>query len=90
MIVLLFWTPVALIGRLYASMRNREPHPFFRQGIGVWKVYGKSQRLLVDARPPNCLFDTPPFIHTGGDSISRMQVAPGYDLEVAKADLKNY
>ena len=45
---------------------------------------------LVDARPPNCLFDTPRFVHTGGDSLARMQVAPEHDLEVAKADLKNY
>ena len=83
----------ALVARLYKGrMAELFPSPadFILGLFGVWKVYGKSQRLLVDARPPNCLFDTPPFIHTGGDSIARMQVAPGYDLEVAKADLKNY
>ena len=65
------------------------PADFILGLFGVWKVASKSQRLLVDARPPNCLFGTPRFVHTGGDSIARMQVAPDHDLEVAKADLKN-
>ena len=66
------------------------PADFILGLFGAWKVAGKSQRLLVDAQPPNCLFTTPRFVHTRGDSISRMQVAPEHDLEVAKADLKNY
>ena len=83
----------ALVARMYKGrMAELCPSPadFILGLFWIWKVYGKSQRLLVDARPPNCLFDTPPFAHTGGDNISRMQVAPGYDLEVGKADLKNY
>ena len=66
------------------------PADFILGLFGAWKVASKSQRLLVDARPPNRLFTTPWFVHTGGDSISRMQVAPEHDLELAKADLKNY
>ena len=36
------------------------------------------------------MFETPPFVHIGGDSLSRMQVDEGNELEVAKADLKNF
>ena len=36
------------------------------------------------------MFETPPFVLTGGDSLSRMQVDEGNELEVAKADLKNF
>ena len=83
----------ALVARLYKGrMAELFPSPadFILGLFGVWKVSGKSQRLLVDARPPNCLFDTPPFIHRGGDSISRMQVAADHDLLDAKADLRSY
>ena len=83
----------ALVARMRkGNMAELFPSPadFILGFFGAWKVVGKSQRLLVDARPPNCLFDTPRFVHTGGDSLARMQVAPEHDLEVAKADLKNY
>ena len=66
------------------------PGEFILGLFGRWKPVGTSQRMLVDARPPNCLLGTPKFVHTGGDSLARMQVAEGHDLEVAKADLKNY
>ena len=82
----------ALVARMRkGNMAKLFPSPadFILGLFGAWKVVGKSQRLLVDARPPNCLFDTPRFVHTGGDSLARMQVAPEHDLEVAKADLKN-
>ena len=82
-----------LVARMYdGKMAELWPSPadFVLGLFGRWKVVGKSQRLLVDARPPNCLFGTPRFVHTGGDSISRMQVAKDHDLLVAKADLKNY
>ena len=83
----------ALVARMCkGNMAELFPSPadFILGLFGAWKVVGKSQRLLVDARPPNCLFGTPRFVHTGGDSLARMQVAPDHDLEVAKADLKNY
>ena len=66
------------------------PADFICGLFGRWKIHGRTQRLLVDARPPNCMFDNPKYVHTGGDSIARMQVSPGYDLLVAKADLKNF
>ena len=82
-----------IIARMYkGNMVELFPTPadFILGLFGAWKVHGKSQRLLVDARPPKCLCGTPRFVHTGGDSPSRMQVAEGHDLEVAKTDLKNY
>ena len=82
-----------LVARMYkCKMAELWPSPadFILGLFGRWKQVGTSQRLLVDARPPNCLFDNPRFVHTGGDSIARMQVAEDHDLEVAKADLKNY
>ena len=82
-----------LVARMYnAKMAELFPSPadFILGLFGVWKIPGQSQRMLVDARPPNCLFGTPPFVHTGGDSLSRMQVDEGNELEVAKADLKNF
>ena len=82
-----------LVARMYkCKMAELWPSPadFILGLFGRWKQVGTSQRLLVDARPPNCLFDNPRFVHTGGDSIARMQVAEGHDLEVAKADLRNY
>ena len=51
------------------------PADFILGLFGRWKQIGTSQRMLGDARPPNCLFDTPEFVHTGGDSLARMQVA---------------
>ena len=82
-----------LVARMYnAKMAELFPSPadFILGLFGVWKIPGQSQRMLVDARPPNCMFETPPFVHIGGDSLSRMQVDEGNELEVAKADLKNF
>ena len=82
-----------IVARMYkGQMAELFPIPadFILGLFGAWKVRGRSQRLLVDARPPNCLFGTPRFVHTGGDSLSRMQVAEGHDIEAARADLRNY
>ena len=82
-----------IVARMYkGQMAELFPTPadFILGLFGAWKVRGRSQRLLVDARPPNCLFGTPRFVHTGGDSLSRMQVAEGHDIEAARADLRNY
>ena len=82
-----------IVARMYnGKMVELCPTPadFILGLFGAWKIRGKSERLLVDARPPKCLFGTPRFVHTGRDSLSWMQVAEGHDLEVAKADLKNY
>ena len=49
--------------------------------FGVWKVIGEVLRLIVDGRPANAFFRTPDYVHTGGDSLAQMQVAPGHDLE---------
>ena len=81
-----------LVARMYkAKMAELFPSPadFILGLFRAWKIPGKSQRMLVDARPPNCMFGTPPFLHIGGDSLSRMKVDEGNELEVAKADLKN-
>ena len=58
--------------------------------FGVWKVVGERMRLIVDARPANIWFRTPPYEFTTGDSLARIQVPPGFELEVAKADLADY
>ena len=47
-------------------------------------------RFIDDGRPANAYFRTPRFVHTAGDSLAQMQVAPGHDLEVAKADLADF
>ena len=47
-------------------------------------------RLIVDGRPANAFFRTPRYVHTAGDSLAQMQVEPGHDLEVAKADLADF
>ena len=52
-----------LVARMYnAKMAELFPSPAdFILGIfGVWKIPGQSQRMLVDARPPNCMFETRP------------------------------
>ena len=60
--------------------------------FGVWKIVDEVtvMRFIVDGRPANAYFRTPRFVHTAGDSLAQMQVAPGHDLEVAKADLADF
>ena len=82
-----------LLARMYkANMAElfASPADFILGLFGAWKIRGQSQRMLVDARPPNCMFGTPRFVHTGGDSLARMQVEGDNELEVAKADLRNF
>ena len=58
--------------------------------FAVWKTEGETQRLIIDARPSNVRFKTPPYEHTGGDDLTRIQVKPNSTLEVAKTDLADY
>ena len=58
--------------------------------FGVWKIVDEVMRLIVDGRPANAFFRTPQYVHTAGDSLAQMQVEPGHDLEVAKADLADF
>ncbi len=83
----------ALLARLQAAgmcdfqlQSGKRPLGLF----GMWKIPGVSMRLIVDARPANCAFRTPPYEHTSGDCLARMQVPDGYTLLAAKADLADY
>ena len=58
--------------------------------FAVWKKPNEIQRLIVDARPANSSFVKPPYEHTSGDSLARMQVAPGHVMTVAKTDLADF
>ena len=58
--------------------------------FAVWKIMDESQRLIVDARSTNCFFLTPPYEHTSGDDLARLQVGADQLLEVAKCDLADF
>jgi len=58
--------------------------------FAVWKVTNEKQRLIVDARPANAFFTTPPYESTSGDNLATIVVPPGASLQVAKIDLADY
>ena len=60
--------------------------------IGCFAVAKKdgSQRLVLDCRPSNCYFDTPPSTRLPtAASHARVQIAPGETLYSAQFDLRN-
>ena len=54
------------------------------------KRFDKIQRLIIDGRPVNEYFTSPPFEFTCGEDLSRMQVSLGHLLQVAKCDLSDF
>ncbi len=59
--------------------------------FGVPKDGGAAIRLIVDARPANLLFKTPPKVSLPTpDVLARMRVPPGVPFFTAKADVDNF
>ena len=67
---------------------ERAAHPLGM--FAVWKELDKVQRLIIDGRPVNEYFTSPPFEFTSGEDLSRLQVKLGHLLEVAKCDLSDF
>ena len=67
---------------------ERAAHPLGM--FAVWKEVDKIQRLIIDGRPVNEYFTSPPLEFTCGEDLSRMQVSLGHLLEVAKCDLSDF
>ena len=67
---------------------ERAEHPLGM--FAVWKEVGKIQRLIIDGRPVNEYFTSPPFEFTCGEDLSRLQVKLGHLLQVAKCDLSDF
>ena len=63
---------------------ERAEHPLGM--FAVWKEVGKIQRLIIDGRPVNEYFTSPPFEFTCGEDLSRLQVKLGHPLQIAKCD----
>ena len=59
--------------------------------FGVPKDGGASIRLIIDARPANLLFKTPPKVSLPTpDVLARMRASPGAPFFTAKADVDNF
>ena len=88
-------TPAEYVGTLrrladalmveFSSEKAAHPLGLF----GVWKIVDEVMRLIVDGDGKR-LLPHAPVRHTAGDSLAQMQVEPGHDLEVAKADLADF
>ena len=57
---------------------ERAVHPLGM--FAVWKEVDKIQRLIIDGRPVNEYFISPPFEFTSGEDLSRLQVKLGHLL----------
>ena len=64
------------------------PHPLGM--FAVWKTVDESQRLIIDGRPVNEYFTSPPYEFTCGEDLSRIQVQIGHLLQAAKCDLCDF
>ena len=58
--------------------------------FAVWKEVDRVQRLIIDGRPVNEYFISPPFEFTSGEDLSRLQVELGYLRQAAKCDLSDF
>ena len=67
---------------------ERAEHPLGM--FAVWKEVDKIQRLIIDGRPVNEYFTSPPFEFTCGEDLSRLQVKLGHILQAAKCDLSDF
>ena len=84
---------VALVKRMYAAgMVAFTAHPKAVNGVfGVPKDGGASIRLIIDARPANALFKTPPKVQLPTpDVIAQMRVSPQRPFYTAKVDIDNF
>ena len=67
---------------------ERAAHPLGM--FAVWHEVDKIQRLIIDGRPVNEYFTSPPFEFTSGEDLARLQVKLGHLLQVAKCDLSDF
>ena len=67
---------------------ERAAHPLGM--FAVWKEVDKIQRLIIDGRPVNEHFTSPPFEFTSGEDLARLQVELGHLLQAAKCDLSDF
>jgi hypothetical protein len=84
---------VALVKRMHsAGMLAFTVRPKAVNGIfGVPKDGGSSIRLIIDARPANALFKTPPKVQLPTpDVIAQMRVSPQQPFFTAKVDIDNF
>ena len=71
---------------IFSKYKSRFPLGIF----AAWKIEGETQRMLLDGRPANAHFHTPPCEFTAGEDLVRIIVPEGYILLVARADLADY
>ena len=67
---------------------ERATHPLGM--FAVWKEVDQIQRLIIDGRPVNEYFTSPPFEFTCGEDLARLQVKIGHMLQAAKCDLSDF
>ena len=67
-----------LTAKMAELTAERAAHPLGM--FAVWKEVDKVQRLIIDGRPVNEYFTSPPFKITCGEDLSRMQVKLGHLL----------
>ena len=77
-----------LLANMAELTAESSPHPLGM--FAVWKEVDRIQRLIIDGRPVNEYFTSPPYEFTCGEDLSRMQVKLGYLLEAAKCDLCDF
>ena len=77
-----------LLANMAELTAESSPHPLGM--FAVWKEVDRIQRLIIDGRPLNEYFTSPPYEFTCGEDLSRMQVKLGYLLEAAKCDLCDF
>ena len=73
-----------LLANMAELSAESSPHPLGM--FAVWKEVDRIQRLIIDGRPVNEYFTSPPYEFTSGEDLSRVQVKLGHVLEVAKCD----
>ena len=77
-----------LLANMAELSAESSPHPLGM--FAVWKEVDRIQRLIIDGRPVNEYFTSPPYEFTSGEDLSRVQVKLGHLLEVAKCDLCDF
>ena len=77
-----------LIAKMAELTAERAAHPLGM--FAVWKEVDKVQRLIIDGRPVNEFFTSPPFEFTCGEDLARLQVQVGHLLQAAKCDLSDF
>ena len=71
-----------LLANMAELSAESSPHPLGM--FAVWKEVDRIQRLIIDGRPVNEYFTSPPYEFTSREDLSRVQIQLGYVLEAAK------